>query len=220
MIHIEKDQIVSGHDNLKVFSVSGDYSDEDLIDCYDVKDSGVAIASFQAQYIKYGSIIYRFNEPEELGQALNEADPQSTHDAVLLYKEEQARETKRKEGKLKPENPVPVDENLSETAKENSAAPVEDVKNRAANPTDQPVIPSSADQSQDNSSISGPSQPKVPEQPQEDVSASSQPNIIQQELPGTETTTPNTLINPPLPDSAASGTPLSAGTRKRKRIIV
>lgn len=220
MIHIEKDQAVSGHDNLKVFSVSGDYSDEDLIDCYDIKVPSMATASFQAQYIKYGSIIYRFNEPEELGQALNDVDPQSTHDAVLLYKEERAREQKRKEGRLKPENPVPVDENLSEVAKENAAATVEDSKNNTPASPDKPAAQPSANASQTDSSVSDPSQSSGNELPQEDVSTSSQPSIIQEELPATETTTPDTLIDSPLPDSAASSTPVSLNTRKRKRLIV
>ncbi len=113
MIPITRDQKVAGNDNLLVYAVSGDYADKDLIECYDPSLGNYPTACFQAQFIKYGPVVYQFNEPEELGKALIEIDPQSTHDSAALYKEEEDRKRKRRLGTLEPENPAPVDSGLS-----------------------------------------------------------------------------------------------------------
>lgn len=118
MIHIEKDQIVPDNTNLRVLSITGDYSDNDLIECYGADDPTLAVASFQAQFIKYGGLVYRYNSPEELGAAIAEIDPDSTHDSAILYKEDEERRQKRMNGNLVPQNQVPADEAVSPIAQE------------------------------------------------------------------------------------------------------
>ncbi len=118
MIHIEKDQIVPENENLRVFSVSGDYSDNDLIECYDIENPNSAACAFSAAFVKYGGIIYRFGMPEEVGEALLKIDPKSTHDYAVLFKEEEERRKKRLGGDFTPENPIPADENISQVAQD------------------------------------------------------------------------------------------------------
>ncbi len=118
MIHIDQGQAIPENPSLKVFSVSGDYSDNDLIECCGLDNTNIPVASFQAQFIKYGGLVYRFNEPEELGQAIVAIDPVSTHDSALLFSEEEARRLKRLAGNLLPENQVLADEAVSPIAQE------------------------------------------------------------------------------------------------------
>lgn len=118
MVHIEKDQIVPENEDLRVFAVSGDYDDNDLIECYHTDNSNFALFAFPAAFIKYGGIVYRFGTPEEAGEALLKIDPNSTHDYAVLFKEEEARRKKRQGGDFDPENPVPVDERISQVAQD------------------------------------------------------------------------------------------------------
>ncbi len=62
MIYIEKDQQVFEDKNLRVYSASGNYDDNYLIEVYDVENPGFVTGSFAAQYIKYGSIVYKFGK--------------------------------------------------------------------------------------------------------------------------------------------------------------
>lgn len=95
MVHIEKSQKVPQNDNLIVYSPAGDYDDEQLIECSDITNPGVATCAYQAQFIKYGNLVYRFNTPEELGEELIKMDPSSSHKAVAFYKDEQNRKMRR-----------------------------------------------------------------------------------------------------------------------------
>lgn len=113
MITITKDAKVPENDNLKVYSQSGDYADNDLIECYNIDDPSVPICAYTAAYVRYGGIIFKYGNPEALGEALLAIDPDSTHDAVIYYKEELARRLKRERGDFSPENPVPADEDVS-----------------------------------------------------------------------------------------------------------
>ncbi|MBP6856612.1 MAG: hypothetical protein KBC42_03575 [Candidatus Pacebacteria bacterium] len=79
MIHIEKDQLVSENQTLKVATATGDYDDNALIEVYDVSNPGVITGSFHAQYIAYGGLVYRYNSAKELGEEILKIDPQSTH---------------------------------------------------------------------------------------------------------------------------------------------
>lgn len=80
MIHIEKDQKIPENDNLRVYSNTGDYEDNDLIQFYDISSPSTIAGAFQAQFIKYGSVIYGFNDAEELGEAILKIDPESNQD--------------------------------------------------------------------------------------------------------------------------------------------
>ena len=82
MIHIEKDKEIFGEVNLRIATATGDYEDSALIEFYDVNNPGVVSGSFQAQYIKYGSIVYRFSDPKELGVEILKIEPDSTHIAA------------------------------------------------------------------------------------------------------------------------------------------
>ncbi len=79
MIHIEKDQLVSENQTLKVATATGDYDDNALIEVYDISNPGVITGSFHAQYIAYGGLVYRYNSAKELGEEILKIDPQSTH---------------------------------------------------------------------------------------------------------------------------------------------
>lgn len=86
MIKIEQHQKLPESDNLFVLSPSGDYEDSAFIDYYDISQPDIAAGRFQAQYIKYGGIIYRFNDPTSLGEELLKIDPKSTHDAASFVR--------------------------------------------------------------------------------------------------------------------------------------
>ncbi len=79
MIHIEKDGEVAENINLRVASATGNYEDAALIEVYDVSAPELVAGAFQAQYIKYGSVVYGFNGHMELGAAILKNDPESTH---------------------------------------------------------------------------------------------------------------------------------------------
>lgn len=122
MIHIEQDQSVPENENLRVLSVSGDYDDNDLIECYHIDNPGFALSAFSSTFVKYGGFVYQFSDPVLLGKALLEIDPGCTHNAATLFKEEDARRIKREDGDFTPENPVPVDESISLVAQEEAMA--------------------------------------------------------------------------------------------------
>lgn len=110
MITITNKLTITDGPSLVLYSPAGDYQDTDLILYADEQEPGTPIAQFQAQFVKYGPVVYQYNSPEELGEALYTVDPESTHDAVALYKEELARDKARAQGTLTPSDPVPVAE--------------------------------------------------------------------------------------------------------------
>lgn len=118
MIHIEKGQNVPEHEELRVLSESGDYDDNDHVECAHVSNPDFALCAFPASFVRYGGIVNQFNDPEMLGKALLAIDPQCTHNAATLFKEEEARRIKRLGGDFTPENPVPVDDSISAVAQE------------------------------------------------------------------------------------------------------
>lgn len=118
MIHIEQGQPVPENPDLRVLSVSGDYADSDLIECATIENPTFAMFAFPASFIKYGGVVFRFSDPIALGEELVKIDPSSTHDAVILFKEEDARRIKREQGDFTPENPVPADIEVSQIAQD------------------------------------------------------------------------------------------------------
>ncbi|MBP6884023.1 MAG: hypothetical protein KBC06_02220 [Candidatus Pacebacteria bacterium] len=82
MIHIEKDNGINDNANIKVATATGDYEDSALIEVYDISTPDIVAGAFQAQYIRYGNIVYGFNDPVELGRAILAVDPESTHTAA------------------------------------------------------------------------------------------------------------------------------------------
>ncbi len=82
MIHIDQDQNIIENENLKVLTPTGDYEDTALIEFYDINNPDFTTGTFQAQYIKYGGVVYKFNGPKELGEEILKIDPESTHTAA------------------------------------------------------------------------------------------------------------------------------------------
>jgi hypothetical protein len=104
MIHIEKNQIVPECENLRTLSASGDYNDDDIIECYNPDDPSIAICGFTASFIKYGGLMYRFNDPAELGAEILKIDPESTHSAASFVRMNEELSKKMEEGSLEPES--------------------------------------------------------------------------------------------------------------------
>lgn len=82
MIHIEKDKEIFGEVNLRIATATGDYEDSALIEFYEITNPGIVAGAFQAQYVKYGNLVYGFNDPVDLGSAILVVDPVSTHTAA------------------------------------------------------------------------------------------------------------------------------------------
>ncbi len=79
MIHIEKDTDVIENPNTKVATATGDYEDNALIEVYSTDEPDKIVGAFQAQFIRYGSMVYACNGHMELGAAILKIDPESTH---------------------------------------------------------------------------------------------------------------------------------------------
>lgn len=86
MIYIEKNQKIAENENVRVYSPSGEYQDNDLIEVYDISSPEIVAGAFAAQYIRYGGIVYKFNDPQELGRAILEIDPTSTHGSASFVR--------------------------------------------------------------------------------------------------------------------------------------
>ncbi len=141
MVTITSNLPIAENETLRVYSPEGDYADTDLILCADVRDVATPVAMLQAQFIKYGGIVYQFNTPEEIGKAIFAVDPNSKHDAVALYREEEARNTARNAGTLEPENPAPTPDS---PAVETTAATETNATSSPAvetSPTTAPFVP-------------------------------------------------------------------------------
>ncbi|HRH23935.1 MAG TPA: hypothetical protein PK295_04905 [Candidatus Magasanikbacteria bacterium] len=82
MIHIEQGQKVAESEIWIVATTTGDYADSALIEFYDSNNPGVILGAFEAQYIKYGGMVYRCNNAKELGESILKIDPDSTHTAA------------------------------------------------------------------------------------------------------------------------------------------
>lgn len=86
MIHIEKDAEILENENLRVVTTTGDYEDSALIEFVDISNPGVVAGAYQAQYIKYGNLVYRFNDHKELGTEILKIDPSSTHTSASFVR--------------------------------------------------------------------------------------------------------------------------------------
>ena len=62
MIHIEQYQKVSGKDDLQVVTPTGDYNEEDLLECALSSNLSNPICMLQAQYVAFGSMVYQQDE--------------------------------------------------------------------------------------------------------------------------------------------------------------
>lgn len=108
MISLSRGDAVAGLSDLIVSSPSGEYADTDLILCARKDTPDFDTAMYQAQFIRYGEVVYQHETPEALGAALIAIDPESTHDAAQLWREDEARRLAREKGTLAPEDPTPA----------------------------------------------------------------------------------------------------------------
>lgn len=102
MIHIEKNQNIADNENLRVATPTGDYEDGALIEFYDTNDEGAIAGTFQAQYIKYGGMVYSFGGHKELGEGILKIDPNSTHTAASFVRMTNQLLAQMEEGSLEP----------------------------------------------------------------------------------------------------------------------
>jgi hypothetical protein len=104
MIHIEKDQKILENENLRVYSQSGDYQDDELIEVYDVTNPEIVSGAFAAQYIRYGGLVYKFNDSIDLGKEILLLDPESTHATASFVRMKEELFKKLNQGELEPQS--------------------------------------------------------------------------------------------------------------------
>lgn len=191
MIQINKNQIVPENPNLRVLSSSGDYGDNDLIECSTLDNPDFALCAFSSSFIKYGNVINQFNDPLELGKKLFEIDPDATHDTVTLFKEEEARRIKREGGDFTPENPVEIDE---EKIKEEEETTSEETPKETPEATTPESTPEETPSSTESPTPTESEQTPVPVvDPVPTEPAPVEPEVLVPETPPTETETPTPI---------------------------
>lgn len=185
MVTITSEMKVAGGEDYVVTINDGDYADGDLILCASVDAPSVPIAMYQAQYVKYGPIVYQFNTPEDLGKAVYAVDPDSTLDAVALYKEQVARDAARAAGTLEPSDPVPATDSPTDAAQDDSQeADTEFFKKQAEDEAASSTPATSTDSLPDDTT----------------------PDVPDGDVLGTATSTPETV--PDVPTDASSTPPV------------
>lgn len=102
MIHIQKDQTIPENENIRVFSPTGDYNDTDLIEYYSAEDPTIPQGAYHAQFVKYGGLVYRFNDPKELGAEILKIEPDSTHSAASFVRMQNELSKQFDQGSLEP----------------------------------------------------------------------------------------------------------------------
>lgn len=127
MITITKGSPVPDSPDHIVVMDSGEYADVDLILCAPRGSQGAADAMYQAQFLKYGALVYQHETPESLGKAIVEIDSESTHDAAQLYREEEARRIAREAGTLTPENATPTPDAIVEAPDPVTEEPIQEL---------------------------------------------------------------------------------------------
>lgn len=89
---------------MRVLSPSGDYADDALVECYDASIPGVAVGAYQAQFVRYGALVYRYGDPVELGREILKLDPESMHAAASFVRMSDELLSKMATGSLEPES--------------------------------------------------------------------------------------------------------------------
>lgn len=180
MIRIEKDQEVAGEVALRVAAQSGEYEDTALIECYDIARPAVVAGAYQAQYVRYGSLVYRCTDPIELGTEILKIDPESTHTAAAYVRMSRELLSQMQNGSLEPES---LDQAI--------ATEKEDMEDKREEPQDTQV------ELEDTSE---------PDDTQSQVQEEPAPAPVAPLSPDVSTTTPK-LIDTPAPEMPATTTP-------------
>lgn len=104
MIRLEKNKKSTESKDIIINAETAQYDDNALIECTDrsgVKNVSVA---YQAQFLKYGGMVYQYSDNKELGQAILEIDPESTHSAAVYVRTLKQLSEQMDEGSLNPES--------------------------------------------------------------------------------------------------------------------
>lgn len=139
MIHIEKDQEILDEKNFRIFTTTGDYEDSALIEFYDIEKPEIIAGSFQAQYIKYGNLVYKFSDPKELGEEILKIDPESTHTAASYVRMTNELLQKMNQGSLEPESLDEVITSEQEIMKEKKEEEIEEEEQIISTPIPDPI---------------------------------------------------------------------------------
>lgn len=116
MISLAQGAPIPSLPNFVIASGDGQYADTDLILCASADVPDFPVAQYQAQFIRYGEVVYQFETPEALGEALVAIDPESTHDAAQLWREEEVRRFAREKGTLTPADQIPAPDAIEQQA--------------------------------------------------------------------------------------------------------
>jgi hypothetical protein len=63
MITITKGEALKDLPNMLVYSESGDYEETDLIECASIDSPKLPVAAYQAQFVKFGNVVYHQQQP-------------------------------------------------------------------------------------------------------------------------------------------------------------
>lgn len=144
MIHIEKGQVLTSDATLIVTTATGDYEDTALIECTTVDNTELVVGAYQAQYVKYGDLVYRFNEPEALGKAILAIDPESTHTAASYVRMTNELLAKMNAGSLEQSSLDEVVATEKAAIEDQRVAPVEEAVTPEQPSTETPAATSSS----------------------------------------------------------------------------
>jgi hypothetical protein len=192
MIHIDQNQKVAENENLIVSTATGDYADNALIEFVDLTKPNIIAGSFEAQYIKYGGLVYRFNNHQDLGAEILKIDPTSTHTAASYVRMTKELLAQMEQGSLEPTS---LDQAIST---EQSAT--QDQMNDSE--SDNPILPMDTVSTPDIISTTTPAFIESTD------TSTTTPEVIIPESTGTSTTTPQITI----PTTATSTDPIISPT--------
>lgn len=229
MIHLDQDQELFEDKNLRVANPTGNYDDAELIECYHVDDPKITVGAFQAQYVKYGNMIYRFNEPRELGPEILKIDPTSTHTAAVLVRMTDELLTQAQEGSLtegsldevRAEEQAKIDEQIAEEEiKEEDEK--EDEENTGEEENEEEVEEEPKEEIPEESPEEDPDSLPAEESPVGEGPAIDVP-VIDEELPVEEVIIPEESIVPPevvpvIEETVTEG-PVGLLRRKKRRKV-
>lgn len=206
MIHIEKDQKILENENMRVASPTGDYNDFDLIEFYDVQNEEV-VGAYHAQYIQYGSMVYRYTDPKELGVEILKIDPESNHSAASLVRmqnellkqfdqgslEPESLQQVMEEEQVKAEEKISENENIEKTTEE-EIEDVEDVTSEEEQETAEDVTGSVEEEGENNETGNTETQEEVIENNEESLD---QENIEEGVVPPADVVNETIIDNTP-----------------------
>lgn len=186
MIRITKGQPVEGDETLSVISDSGDYEDTALIECAGAASTAVV---YQAQYIKYGQLVYQHSDPVALGTEILKLDPESTHTAAAYVRMTKELLSQMQDGSLEPESldqaieqeQEAMEDKRSETTEESSEVEPEEPAPVDTSEPEEPIIPPVSDDTSTTTPATLDVEP-----------ATSTPEVL--DIPEEATTTPDVVL--------------------------